>query len=62
MTRHSFFCFVLIIFSHYNSLGIYRGNIYVGKISFIFWKYSLGSSVCIYRFSGNDIHAAEIMK
>jgi len=34
MTRHHFFCFVLIFFSHGNSLGI---------------------SVCIYRFSGNDV-------
>jgi hypothetical protein len=32
ITRHHFFCFVLIFFSHGNSLGIYRGNIYVGKI------------------------------
>jgi hypothetical protein len=32
MTRHYFFCFVLIFFSHGNSLGIYRGNISVGKI------------------------------
>jgi hypothetical protein len=32
MARHHFFCFVLIFFSHYNSLGKYRGNISVGKI------------------------------
>jgi len=28
-----FFCFVLNFFSHGNSVGIYRGNIFVGKIS-----------------------------
>ena len=32
MTHHYFFCFVLIFFFHGNSLGIYRGNIFVGKI------------------------------
>jgi hypothetical protein len=32
MTRYHFFCFVLIFFSHGNSLGIYRGNISIGKI------------------------------
>jgi hypothetical protein len=32
ITRHCFFCFVLIIFFHCNSLGIYRGNISVSKI------------------------------
>jgi hypothetical protein len=28
----SFFCFVLNLFPHYNSLGIYWGNIFVGEI------------------------------
>ena len=32
ITRHRFFYFVLIFFSNGNSLGIYRGNISVGKI------------------------------
>jgi hypothetical protein len=40
-TSSYFFGFVLIIFSHCNSLGIYRKNIFIG----IF--------VCIYQFSGS---------
>ena len=32
MACHHFFCFILIFFSHCNSLGKYRGNISVGKI------------------------------
>jgi hypothetical protein len=32
MASHRFFCFVLIIFSHCNSLSKYRGNIAVNKI------------------------------
>jgi hypothetical protein len=32
MTRHLFFCFFFKFFSHGNSVGIYRGNISVGKI------------------------------
>ena len=54
MARHHFFCFVLIIFSHCNSVGKYRENISVGKIRRQFTKeYSLGISVYIYRFSGS---------
>jgi hypothetical protein len=32
MTRHYFFLLCFNLFSHGNSLGIYRGNISVGKI------------------------------
>jgi hypothetical protein len=32
MTRHHFFLLCFNFFSHGNSLGIYRGNIFVGKI------------------------------
>ena len=32
MTCHHFFLLCFNLFSHGNSLGIYRGNIYVGKI------------------------------
>jgi len=32
MTRHHLFLLCFNFFSHGNSLGIYRGNIFVGKI------------------------------
>jgi hypothetical protein len=52
-----FFGFVLIFFSHCNSLGIYQENIYVGKIHFnLLTKYSVSISVCIYQFSGGDFY------
>jgi len=51
----SFFLLCFNFFSHGNSLGIYRGNIFVGKIPRKFTDENISSvSVCIYQFSGSE--------
>jgi hypothetical protein len=60
MTRHYyFFFFVLIFFSHGNSLGIYRGNISVGKIP---RKFTDGNIPLIFPFVFINFHVVYIFQ